>query len=261
MLTRERGVIYTYKLYQYNDNDFRVICTKNDPTEREKKEKKGKDNYYISHDDKEIDRIEISRAKRMIREYILSNDFQYFFTATVNSAFCDRFSLTECQKNIRKIMKSIKRNNSDFKYIFITEEHKNGAYHFHGVCTDPNDFYINKNNYKSSASFDKLGFNSFSEIRDKTKCANYITKYITKKCIRNEQGSIYFCSKGLKRALSYEIAPVDLYKFNKKIFENDYIKIVDFTLSNSSQEQLLYMNNFQEKESFLKEFLKKCSII
>lgn len=251
-----------YKLYQYNNNDFRIVVTKNEPKEKKAKEKKDSDYYIPQTDSEEIERITISRSRRMIREYALSNDFDYFFTATVNSELCDRFSLQQTQQKIRKIMKAIKRKNSDFKYLFITEKHKNGAFHFHGLCSSHDSLYVNNNGYFSSHDFDNLGFNSFSLIKDKTKCANYIIKYITKECIKNEQGSVYFCSKGLKKATTYEIKSIDLDNFNKKIYENDFVKIVDFTLDNSNQEQLLYMiNNIKEKNNFLKEFLNKCSII
>lgn len=90
-----------YKLYQYNDNDFRLVCTKNDYLK--KSSNNNNLDYYIPQDETEIDRIEISRARRMIREYILCNDFLYFFTATINSSYCDRFSLSECQKIFVKL--------------------------------------------------------------------------------------------------------------------------------------------------------------
>lgn len=250
------------KLYQYNDNNFRIVVTKNEPNVDKMLKKREKDYYIPQTDSEEIERISISRSRRMIREYALSNDFDYFFTATVNSEFCDRFSLSQTQDKIRKIMKAIKRKNPEFKYIFITEKHKNGAFHFHGLCTAHTEMYINDNGYYSSHDFDKLGFNSFSIIKDKTKCANYIVKYITKECIKNEKGSVYFCSKGLKMAKTYEIMPIDLDFFGKKLYQNDFVKICDFTLDNSNQEQLLYMlNNIKEKNSFLKDFLQKCRII
>lgn len=82
-------------------------------------------------------------------------------------------------------MKTIKAKNHDFKYLFITEQHRDGAFHFHGLCTDLK-LYNNTYGYLSSKDFDRLGFNSFSPIISKEKVANYITKYITKHCVKNE---------------------------------------------------------------------------
>lgn len=167
-----------YKLYQYNDNEFRIVCTKDN-----------NNNVFFesnSHivDDEEIQRISLSRSKRTIREYVKCNNFKYFVTLTINSNSCDRYSLTECQSKAKKIFKSIKRINHDFIYLFITERHKDGAYHFHGVCSDL-PLYVNYNGYYSCTYFDKLGYNSFSLIRSQSKCSNYITKYVTKDCVRN----------------------------------------------------------------------------
>lgn len=246
-----------YKLYQYNDTNFRLLCTKSDYIPSNNKNEK-KDDYYVPQtESEEIQRISLSRSKRMIREYCLCNDFTYFFTSTVSSALADRYSLSETQCNIRKIMKSIKRKNKNFIYLFITERHKDGAFHFHGVCSDLH-LYINNNGYYSSKDFDKLGFNSFSKIRDKEKTSNYITKYITKDCVKNEQGSVYFCSKGLKKSSSYEIMPIDFFNLGLPVYDNDFCRIIDYNLDNLTSEQLLYLsNNLKEKNSFLNGFLKK----
>lgn len=137
-------------------------------------------------DKEEIERISISRSRRNIRELLLSNDFEYFATLTINSNSCDRFSLTECQKNLRKQLKSLKRKNSNFAYLFITEKHKDGAYHFHGLVKGVTDFYTNNLGYLSHKTFDQLGFNSFSKIKDYNRCVTYVLKYITKDCVKNE---------------------------------------------------------------------------
>lgn len=248
-------MIKIYKFYQYNENNCRIVVSKSDyiPTTQDKKEK-----HYVSQTgNTESEICSLSRAKRMIREYCLCNDFTYFFTSTINSNLADRYSLSECQKKIRRCMKTIKQKNNAFKYLFITEKHKDGAFHFHGLCSNL-DLYINANGYYSSKDFDRLGFNSFSKIRDKTKVSNYITKYITKECVKNEAGSIYFCSRGLKRATSYDIIPIDLDIPKVKYWENEYIKICDFNINELTKEQNLYfLRNIKEKNSFFKEFLEE----
>lgn len=169
------------RLYQYNDSQYRLVFSKNDY-----KVKDNKNNDDIANSGNYItDICSLSRAKRMIREYALCNDFKYFFTSTVDSEKCDRYSLSETQKKIRRIMKTIKAKNHSFKYLFITEQHRDGAFHFHGLCTDLK-LYNNTYGYLSSKDFDRLGFNSFSAIISKEKTANYITKYITKHCVKNE---------------------------------------------------------------------------
>lgn len=198
----------------------------------------------------EIERSSLSRSRRRIKDILLCNDFQYFATLTVDSKNCDRFSLQEVQDNLKKICKKIKRNNSDFKYLFVTEKHENGAFHFHGMIKNL-PVYQNKYGYLSCTYFDELGYNSFSVIKDYNKAVNYILKYITKKCIRNENNQIFFCSRGLKRPSEELMIPTDLTEiFGKNVFINEYCQKKDFdiqTLSDSQKKKLLaYFNENDE---------------
>ena len=113
-------------LYQYNDENFRVVQLKSVKKLgyellAEAKNKSTKD---------EVEHASLSRSRRMIRELALCNSFEYFATLTINSSSCDRFSLTECQERLRNRLKALKRINKDFAYIFITEKHKNRCFSF-----------------------------------------------------------------------------------------------------------------------------------
>lgn len=194
----------------------------------------------------EIDRISLSRTKRNIREICLSNDFEYFVTFTVDSKNADRFSLDECQSLIRKRLKTYQKwICKDLKYILITEKHKNGAFHFHGMMKGlrESDFYINKNGFLSNRMFDKVGFNSFCNIDGNyVRCCNYIIKYISKDCIKNSNNQIYFCSRGLKKADRFDV------KIDINIdytFENDYVKILDFSSDDKNYKNLVeYLTHY-----------------
>ena len=123
------------KLKRYNNN-YWSLCRFDDKSAYIKDykyktlKKHWNDNFNVT-DKEEIERISLSRTKNNIKNICLSNNFEYFATMTVNSENADRFSLQEVQDKMKKICKSIKRKNSDFKYIYITEEHKDGAFHFH----------------------------------------------------------------------------------------------------------------------------------
>ena len=126
-----KNSVYSDKffLYHYNDDNIRIVHQKYC---REKGfEEIKKDNYIPQQNKQEIDRVSLSRTRRSIRELALSNDFEYFATLTISSEYCDRFHLTECQELLRKKLKKLKRKNNEFAYLFITEKHKNGAFHFH----------------------------------------------------------------------------------------------------------------------------------
>lgn len=192
-----------YFLYSYNDNFSKLVKIKS--CRNKGFEITKEDNKKTS--DEEIERISLSRTKKNIKEIALCNNFEYFVTFTVNSLTCDRFSLIECQNKLKELLKAYKRKYKEFAYLIITEKHKNGAFHFHGLCKgfSKNDLYTNNNGYISSMHFDILGFNSFSRIREYNKCCNYITKYISKDCVKNDTNQIYICSRGLKRADKSEL--------------------------------------------------------
>ena len=240
----------TFKLYHYQGDLYRLVFFNCRQQGYERKTRTPKISNEL-----EKERTSLSRTKRSIREICLCNDFTYFCTITINSINCDRFSLQQCQDLLHKTLYNysrLKNHTNKFKYIFITEKHKNGAFHFHGLVTSlcTTDIYTNDNGFLSSHYLeDRIGFVSFSPIKDILKCSNYITKYITKDCVRNENNQIYFCSKGLARAdVSYVSAQSfeDSQVLDKDFwsFTNDYCKIKDFYFKNLTPlQQTVIFNN------------------
>lgn len=221
-------------LYNYNQKNYRLVRIKSCRLPGFEDIKKNKTFVDVNSD--EVKRCSLSRTRRNIRELALCNNFEYFCTFTVNSEMADRYSLDEVQKKMRKVLHKIKRKNKDFAFLIITERHKDGAFHFHGLCKGINDLFTNSNGYLCSDIFTReLGYNSFSAIKSYEKCCNYITKYITKDCIKNSHNQIYFCSRGLKRADKVEIEYIDF----KSSFENDYCQILDFDITKISREDLM----------------------
>lgn len=58
--------------------------------------------------------------------------------------------------------------------------------------------------YFSQFFNNKLGYNTFTKIKNYNACCNYIIKYISKDPLRNENDQVYFCSKGLKKCFCEE---------------------------------------------------------
>lgn len=123
-----------YFMYQYNDTNFRILkqkfCRQRGFELIEKAKK------IVKTDSEECQRISLSRSKRFIREISLCNDFTHFVTLTINKEYCDRYDIDVCQERLKRILKNYQLNmkktyKKDFKYILITEKHKDGAFHFH----------------------------------------------------------------------------------------------------------------------------------
>lgn len=236
-------------LYEYSENRFRIVKMKNCKKSGFEEISPRKTDYITPNE--ELDRISLSRAKRRLKEICLCNNFTHFATITVNSENADRFSLTQCQELLKKKTKNLRNNgNIDFAYVFITEKHQNGAFHFHGLVKGISDLYTNENGFLSSKKFDEVGFNSFLPIKTTDaysydRVCNYITKYISKDCIKNESGRIYFSSKGLKKPVKYEIGEIN-FNWN---YENDYCCIKDFNFNSQlTNEELITFSQIQEKK-------------
>lgn len=176
----------------------------------------------------------ISRAKSKVREYVLCNSWDYFCTLTISPEKFDRYNLKNYIKELGIFIQNYNRLCSDeqkVRYLFVPEMHADGAWHLHGFIKGIRDcdIYINQNGYISWKQYDeKFGYLSFSRIRSKEKCSNYILKYITKDIARSVStlgNHLYYCSKGLKTAET-------VFRGNAEIkcpwdFEGEYCRVLE----------------------------------
>lgn len=267
------------KLSRYNDTYWSLCSISDKCFQKCIKRRKN----LVPTDSEEVERISLSRTRSTIKEICLCNSFEYFMTVTVSSQNCDRFSLQDVQDRMKKLFKKIKRKYTDFKYIFITEKHEKGGFHFHGMIKgipkqDLKLFTVNDNipwklkrlilmgdNIYHFNIFDnEMGWNTFSPIKDYNKCCSYITKYITESCIRNEHNQIYFCSRGLKRAEEELMIDTDLNTIFENVFENEYCQKKDFDITTLSEQEKLKLNRyfnlndeiFQKDNNYITNWLK-----
>lgn len=157
------------------------------------------------------------RAKSMIKEYALCNDFEYFVTLTLDKQKYNRYDLKKYIKDLGQFIRDYRKKYScDIQYILIPEMHKDSAWHLHGLIKGIKqehlkDFTLipnaplklkNKGYYNFELYSKKFGFCSFGKIKSVEKIANYITKYISKDLGKNiEMGNkTYYCSRGLRKA-------------------------------------------------------------
>lgn len=164
---------------------------------------------------KEYRRQALSRAKNNIEDYILCNVFDIFFTLTFDEK--RHFDYDKSFNSTINWFKNVSRH-FDFKYLFVFEEHKKGGLHVHGVCNYDNYLLIKKNNF-DYYFIDrwKFGFSNCSYIKDKTKVAKYVSKYITKDCYTYNRKS-YFHSQNLKKPIITE----KLYRGLKYIYNDNF---------------------------------------
>ena len=168
------------------------------------------------------------RARTNITELALSNDFKYFFTLTFKTTY-DRYNLDKLRNQFKYIVSLIRKDcNCNLIYLIVPEQHKSGAWHFHGFFNGDieKDLYINENGYLSSRHLDSLGYQNFQVIQNKVRISNYVTKYISKQLGKNIKANChtYFHSLGLKKSECVDDFIYDNEFFNIKFFDwsNDY---------------------------------------
>lgn len=190
----------------------------------------------------------IIRARTAVREIALCNEWQLFGTFTLSPEKYDRFNLASFRSDFSQFFRDQRKKwGGAVRYLLIPEQHKDGAWHMHGLLSglpvsalrqfSAEDEIPEKMREKirhGEQLFDwadyrrKFGWVSFSRIRDAEACASYVTKYISKDMGARSQelgAHLYYASQGLKRAET-------IYKGGAYIpevhfdFENDYVKII-----------------------------------
>lgn len=178
----------------------------------------------------------LTRAKKNIYEISKANKWDLFVTITVADQD-RRYDLDEVKKMVhKKINKLRERKNLTFGYLLIPEQHKDGAWHLHGLFNDIDGLTITKARSAKTnrllktkngkqvyniQEFVSIGHNTVTYVEDTVAVAKYITKYITKDMEWHYPNKRkYLCSKGLNRAtVTYqEIEDIEhLYELLERI--------------------------------------------
>lgn len=183
----------------------------------------------------ESQRVSFTRTKNSIYHIARSASWDWFLTLTLSPDVVDRYNLDECSKKLRKHLNNIKvRKCPDMYYLIVPEQHKDGAWHFHGLIGGCNDLNFADSGIlcddKSIYNWldYKLGFTTATRVQDTARVSSYICKYITKDLCGITVGrQRYFVSKNCPRAEVY-VSSLN-WRYKQKLFEwlcenSNYIK-------------------------------------
>lgn len=212
----------TKKLYVYNEPYF---------VGRSESSNRGANKQSeLSKEEKEHNEyMNMIRLRNKLKDYILSNEFDTFWTLTFNS---ERENDERCFNRLSNWLKYMKRKYGLFRYIFIPERHKDGCIHFHAVLGGFKGKLKDSGvKFKGQTVYNaidwKYGFTTITKIKDNKKVSSYITKYITKELTQEIVGKgkkKYWSSRGLKLPVEKQLDYIP--EVNKKPnWENKNIKI------------------------------------
>lgn len=160
---------------------------------------------------KEIERKKFEnekRAKQVVYDLARSNDFTYFITLTLDSCV-NRFDYDVCCDEVKKYTNYLSKRGC--RWILVPEQHKNGAWHFHGLLAGPVKAVRAINAHTGQLLFDKhgrevynltdykAGFTTAVKVDGSPKVATYLTKYYTKDMQIPKGKKRYWASRNLNR--------------------------------------------------------------
>lgn len=191
----------------------------------------------------------ISRAKSKVKELSICNDWNWFFTGTLDSKKYNREDLEKYHKDLTRWIRNYNSlNDIKIKFIFVPELHKDGkSWHMHGLLSglpiehlkrfkigDKMGKYIaekvkkGEEVYNWEKYFKKFGFCDLEPIKDHDRVCNYLIKYISKdlyKSVTELGAHSYYCSRGLKRAERIKEGYMS-WENIKPTYKNDYCEVL-----------------------------------
>lgn len=182
----------------------------------------------------------IRRTKQTVKDYVLSNGFDMFWTLTYAT---NRESDVDCIKRMQRWVKRKREKYGKFPYIIIPERHKNGCLHFHMLTKGYKGSIVDsgKKNKGGQIVYNadswSHGFSTVVKINegieDVSKVASYVTKYITKQIDDVHFGKNarrYWSSKGLlKPKMRNNVGVVTTHL--DMVFEKGNLEIYQFKYS------------------------------
>ena len=189
----------------------------------------------------------LSRARSTIYELALCNDWEWFFTFTLDPMKYDRSNLKSFHKDLSRFFRKYREKHKvNVKYLLVPEQHKDGInWHMHGFLMglpenhlrrfsleEQLPYYIrhklesNQPVYDWEAYRNKFGFCNIEPIRDLEASAKYVTKYVSKSMdsgIIQSNGHLYYASQRLNRAGVTAKGYYDPQQAVNFDFENEYV--------------------------------------
>lgn len=153
------------------------------------------------------------RTVSSIYDIARSNAWEWFFTFTFSPEKVNRYDYTECSKKFSVWLSNIRRVCPDMVYLAVPEQHKDGAFHFHGLFSNVDQLtftYSGKLDKKGRCIYNignyRWGFTTATRVDDTCRAASYLCKYVTKDlCAVTSGKKRYWHSRNVKMPEVIEI--------------------------------------------------------
>lgn len=143
-----------------------------------------------------------ARARKQLFELAICNPFDIFFTLTLDTEKIDRYDYKAAVKRLGQWFSNLVTRHG-FIYVAVPELHKDGAVHFHGLCSSPGLRLVDSGHKDKAGraiynvSNWRMGFSTAVKLDgDYHNVCKYICKYVTKAQEGGTIGGRYFYHGG-----------------------------------------------------------------
>ena len=167
------------------------------------------------------------RARAKLRRLALANDFDYFVTLTLAPDQIDRYDAKQIMSKVNRRLDNMVRRHS-LRYILVPEQHKDGAWHFHGFFAGDGLKAVDSGIIWDGRPVYNLpqwgyGFSTAQRLYGEYSAAvAYVTKYIGKQQGQRPMGRWYYSGGALKEPHK-EYATMD-YRELAREFEGEAVE-------------------------------------
>lgn len=176
------------------------------------------------------------RARSEVYDIARSNQWDWFVTLTLSPQRVDRWDYVQCVSEIMRFTDLLQKAGN--QYVIVPEQHKNGAWHFHGLVIGDLKLVRAVNFHSGELLFDKkgrqlfnirnykYGLNTATAIGHSAKAASYIAKYMAKEMKIPKGKKRYWASKSLQRPqCEYLDSSLDQQNHTEDVC--DFLKVID----------------------------------
>lgn len=178
------------------------------------------------------------RTKKTVYDIARANRWEWFLTFTFAPDKVDRYNFDDCSRKMSFWLNNMRKKCPDMVYLVVPEQHKDGAFHFHGLFSNcwRLDFsfsgkYDKSNRPIFNVGMYNFGFTTATRITDTRCAASYLCKYLTKDlCAVSVNRKRYWVSRNAARPEieEYDLEGIEderLYEI-LRIYEVSHIKKV-----------------------------------
>lgn len=199
---------YNVRVKTYPDGHKQYLWSENailrDIPDEYKKDRKKK----VSKPEKDTNgrrRWNMGQSVQRVYDLARSNAFDWFITLTFDQKKVNRYDYDACADAVKLFTKRLLKLGC--KWLIVPEQHKDGAYHFHGLVagdlplTPSGKTCYNEADNQEMPIYNlanyEFGFTTVTKVQYPDRTASYIAKYLTKAITVPKGKKAYWASRSL----------------------------------------------------------------